>query len=302
MKNHPPVWIVVLTFNRWQDTRACLVSVMAALPFNTRVLIVDNGSTDETLTALPREFPQAYLIRNPQNLGYAEGNNVGLRYALEQGAEFILVLNNDVVVAPDWLEGLLETAQAQPRAALLGPMVYHADDPQVIQSAGGMLSSDWHSYHRGANKTDTGQFHRTENVDWLTGCAVLARSSALRDFGLLDPSFYMYGEDVDWCLRARKANYTVVFVPYARVWHSGVSSAYTPAARVTYYMARNELILIQKHRGGTIAVMRLLVRHFRTVVSWTLRPKWRHQRAHRDALVMALRDFLGGASGPAILV
>lgn len=302
MKQSPSVWIVVLTFNRWQDTRACLVSVMTSLHSGMRVVVVDNGSTDETFTALPLEFPQAHLIHNPENRGYAEGNNVGLRFALAQGAEFIVVLNNDVVVAPDWLERLVDAAKAQPRAGLLGPMVYHADEPQVIQSAGGILPADWHSYHRGANDNDAGQFQKAESVDWLTGCAILARSSAVRDFGLLDPSFYMYGEDVDWCVRARAAGYLVVLVPQARVWHRGVRRAYTPAPLVTYYTARNELRLIQKHGGGTLILARALSRHLRTVLSWTLRPQWRHQRAHRDALAQALRDFLRGASGPAILV
>ncbi len=264
----------------------------------TRVLVLDNGSTDETLTALPKEFPRVELIRNPVNMGYADGNNVGLQIALERNAEFAIVLNNDVTVAPDWVEQLLKAAHANPDAALIGPLVFHASDPTMIQSAGGLLGVEWHSYHRGANAPDRGQFAKTEAVDWLSGCTVMARCSALGKFGLLDPLFYMYGEDVDWCVRATKAGYRVLFAPKSHVWHSGVRPDYSPAPYVTYYTTRNELILIRKHRGG-IPLVRALVRQMRTLTSWTVRPKWREHRDHRDALARALWDFARGVSGPA---
>lgn len=296
------VHIVVLTYNRWNDTRECLASVMASDAKSAQVLVVDNGSTDETLTALPREFPDVYLIRNAANLGYANGNNVGLRYAMENGAEFAVVLNNDVVVAANWLEQLLDAADADSRAALLGPMVYHASEKKVIQSAGGVLPEDWHSFHRGANETDADRYQTVERVDWLTGCTVLARCAALNDLGLLDAAFYMYGEDVDWCVRARKAGYHVLFVPRAHVWHKGVQRDYTPSPYITYYSARNELQLIRKHHGGGMVLARAFARHARTLLSWSVHPRWRDRRAHRDALAKALRDFVRGASGQVSLV
>lgn len=296
--NAPPViLIIIVTYNRWLDTRDCLVSLFAADGPVCRVIVLDNGSTDETLAALPREFPDVELIRNPSNLGYAEGNNAGLRLALAQGAEFVVVLNNDVIVAPDWLGELTAAARVDSQAALIGPLVLHADAPDVIQSAGGMLPRDWHAFHRGANEPDTHQFSRTEHVDWLTGCAVLVRCNALERIGLLDSGFFMYGEDVDWGVRAQRAGYHVLFTPKARVWHKGVRSDYAPAPYVTYYTARNELQLIRKHHGGAVPVIRAFARNLRTLTSWTLRPKWQEQRAHRNALARALRDFLRGASG-----
>lgn len=294
---NPSIYILVLTFNHWQDTRACLESVYASETADARVVVIDNGSTDETLDAVPRVFPETHLITNPTNLGYAQGNNVGLRFALEQGAEFAVVLNNDVTVARDWLAPLVNAARQEPRGALFGPLVFHANEPNVIQSAGGILPRDWHAYHRGANETDAGQFAQIEAVDWLTGCAVMARCEALREFGLLDAAFYMYGEDVDWCVRAARAGYGVFCVPPSRVWHKGVQREYSPSPYITYYSARNELQLIRKHRGGATILLRAFLRHTGTVTSWSVRPRWRHQRAQRDALARALRDFLRGVSG-----
>ncbi len=294
---NPTVYILVLTFNRWNDTRECLTSVFASDAANARVLVMDNGSTDETLDALPREFPQVHLIKNPTNLGYAEGNNVGLRFALAQNAEFAVVLNNDVTVARNWLTLLLDAAAQEPLGALFGPMVYHANESRVIQSAGGVLPRDWHAYHRGANEDDAGQFSNMQAVDWLTGCTIMARCARLRQVGLLDPAFYMYGEDVDWCVRATRAGYRVLFVPQAHVWHKGVQREYSPSPYVTYYSARNELQLIRKHRGGALTLVRALMRHLRTLTSWTVRPRWHAQRTHRDALAHALFDFARGTSG-----
>lgn len=297
MSTTPSVSIVVLTYNRWQDTRESLGSVFAGSYPNQHVLVVDNGSTDETLTALAQTFPQATLLCNPANLGYAEGNNVGIRHAVQAGAEYVVVLNNDVVVAPDWLEALVQAAEQDHDAALLGPLVYHATEPDIIQSAGGVLPADWHSAHRSANEPDRGQYSTVEPVAWLTGCTILARANALSTIGLLDSDFYMYGEDVDWCVRAARAGYHVLFVPRSRVWHKGVQRDYAPSPYVTYYSARNELRLIRKHHGGRLTLARAFARHARTVSSWTLKSEWRTQRAHRDALARALRDFVLGSSG-----
>ncbi|HZQ06549.1 MAG TPA: glycosyltransferase family 2 protein [Anaerolineae bacterium] len=298
MSREPSVMVIVLTYNRWEDTCQCLASIYRRVLDGLQVVVVDNGSTDETTTALRAEFPQVHLIVNSTNLGYADGNNVGLHYALEQNAEFALVLNNDAIVAPDCIEILVDAARANDHAALFGPLVLHADEPNVIQSAGGMLPEDWHAYHRASNQSDKGQFQTPEPVAWLTGCAILTRVPALREIGLLDASFYMYGEDVDWCVRAHRARHQVLFVPRARVWHKGVTRNYAPTPYITYYSARNELQLIRKHHAGNSALLRAWTRHLRTLASWSLLPRWQAQRAHRNALARALRDFARGATGP----
>lgn len=284
------VAVIVLTHNQWELTRACLETVLPGADARIRVLVVDNASTDGTPVRARELFPQVEVIGNKTNLGYARGNNVGLQYALDENMDYAMILNNDVTVAPNCLDALVAAADENPDAALLGPMVYHAQERNVIQSAGGVLPNDWHSRHRGANQADEQQFTQTTNVDWLTGCAVLARVSAVRKFGLLDDGFFMYGEDVDWGVRARQAGYRVLFVPKARVWHSGVQRDYAPPPYVTYYSARNELQLMHKHHAGMSPLLGAWARNLRTVASWSVLPRWRNQRAQRDALARALRD------------
>ena len=295
--NSPRVVVLLLCYNNWADTFECLDSLSHVEYPNWEIVIVDNGSTNPPVARVRAEYPSATLIETGRNLGYAEGNNVGLRYALELDADYALVLNNDTQVAPDFLRRLVAVAKVQPKAALVGPLVYHANEPNRIQSAGGTMTRRWQFFHRGQNETDAGQFNSVEQVAWLTGCAILARCEALRKFGLFDPSFFLYDEEVDWCLRAREAGYQILFEPRARVWHKGVERNYNPSPQVTYYSARNELLLLVKHHAGLVALALALLRDVRTLTSWSVRPRWRARRSHRDALARALRDFVQGRFG-----
>lgn len=288
----PRVLVIILTYNGWVDTRDCLGALMRSTYANFEILVVDNASTDGTAEIVKDQFPQVRVLSNGHNLGFAQGNNVGLRAALYQKVEYAFLLNNDVLVAEDCIAELVRVAELQPRGALFGPMVYHADEPEVIQSAGGELTQRWQFLHRRQNERDTGQFTSSEQVVWLTGCALLVRCSTLQEIGLLDPSFFMYAEEADWCLRARATGYAVWFVPQGRVWHRGVQRNYQPGPHVTYYSVRNELYLFQKHHSGIAPIGRALLRDLRTLTSWTLRPRWRAKREHRDAMLQGLRDFM----------
>lgn len=292
----PQVLIVILTFNGWPDVYDCLNSLRAVTYPNFEILIVDNGSLNPPIDKVKTSYPHVTIVRNISNLGYAAGNNVGLRYALERKTAYVMLLNDDTLVAPDSLSLLVESAESHPRAAFVGPMVFHFDEPGTIQSAGGMLTWNWHSFHRGRNETDVGQYVEIEEVKWITGCAILARMSVIERIGLLDPDFYSYDEEVDWCLRASEAGFQVLFVPLAKIWHKGVRRNYDPGPVVTYLTARNELHLLAKHRAGP-AVAFALVRDLRTIASLSLRPRWRGRREHRNALVRALRDFALGING-----
>jgi hypothetical protein len=296
----PSVVIVILTYNSAPHIRECLASLALLDYSNFEIVVVDNASTDDTVSLARTDTLAPTVIVNETNLGYAEGNNVGLRYALSANADYVLVLNDDVIVARDLLTQLVRAAQANPHAALLGPIVYHYSAPEVIQSAGGALGS-WTFPHRGINEPDRGQFNRVESVAWLSGCAILASCQALKTIGLFDPDFFMYWEDVDWCLRAQKAGYQVLLVPQAKLWHKGVQISYAPSPRVAYYMARNELYLLAKHHANLIVQIKSWFKYIRTIVSYTVRPRWKNKRAHRNAQVKALLHVLTRRFGSLVI-
>lgn len=293
----PSVVIIVLVYVYSPEISRCLDSIGRIAYRNYSTVLVDNGSKNLPYLDLNSRYPNLIILRNDRNLGYAAGNNVGLGYALNTGADYAFLINDDAVLSAQSLGCLVAAGELEPRAAILGPMVYHYDEPGVIQSAGGLRTGDWRFYHRGANESDAGQYREKERVLWVTGCAMLVRTSDLARIGLMDERFFSYSEEVDWCLRATEAGFQVLFVPDAKVWHWGVRKDYQPSPLVTYLSARNELQLLAKHHAGIQAISLALLRHIRTIASWSLRPRWRSKRKNRNALAYALRDFALRRSG-----
>jgi len=147
----PRVVALVLNYNRKDDTLACLASLGETAFKNLETVVLDNASVDGSPKAFRTNFPAVTVIETGGNIGYAAGNNVGLRWAMARGADYALVLNEDTVQAPDCLDQLVAVAESHPDAAFFGPLVYHFDEPQVIQSAGGLMSARWRFSHRGQN-------------------------------------------------------------------------------------------------------------------------------------------------------
>lgn len=216
----PLVHAVVVNWNGREYLGTCLQTLLASTYPNLTVVVVDNASEDGSAEMVRREFPRAKVIESGRNLGYAGGANIGIAAGLDEGAEYVLVANNDVEFDPEAIGRLVGAARSEDRAAILGPMIYYYDRRDVIWSIGGEVSF-WTGTirHRGIRETDRGQFDGVTDVDYVTGCVLLASSKAVREIGLLDEGYYMYNEDTDWCERAKRASYRVLAVPEARIWH-----------------------------------------------------------------------------------
>lgn len=294
----PKVSIVILNWNNAPDTLQCLASVGELCYDNYDVIVVDNGSIDGSVATIRHHHPSVTILENGENLGYAEGNNIGIRHALEARADYVFILNDDAQVGPETLSALVAAATAHPNAGLLGPKVYHRENPQFIQSAGGMFNKYWESCYRGMDQVDNEQFDEPVDVDFVCGCAVLVNRQVIERIGLLDPRFFLYREDIDWCYRATKAGFRVLYVPRAKVWHRSPHIREAELPRTTYYMTRNALLFLAKNDLGAIEIAKVLIfRQFRRLLSWTIRPKWRHMRRNRDALLKGMVDFFRGKFG-----
>lgn len=288
----PRVVSVILNTNRRQDTLECLASLAATTYSNHAAIVLDNASTDGSVAAIGAAFPDVRVIALASNLGYAGNNNVGIAAALAQGTDWVFVLNEDTVLAPDCLTRLVQAGSADPQIGIVGPMVYHHGEPDVIQSAGGRMSRFWNSFHLAQNVADKGQFREPHSVDWISGCAILVRRSVIDQVGMIDPRYFYFWEETEWCLRARRSGWRVVHVPEARLWHKGVQRDYRPKPLVTYYSTRNRLLTLAKHHAPAAVWVMAWLQILRTLVSWTVKPKWRDMKAHRWAMWRGATDFL----------
>ena len=220
METHAHVGIIVLNWNGWEDTRECLDSLFELSGSSPKIYVVDNGSRDDSVRRLREHYgSRIELIANARNLLYAGGNNVGILRALNDGCTHLLLLNNDTIADRGLLESLLIASQELPDA-ILCPKIYYADESQLLWYAGGTLSlRRARAAHRGIRETDRGQYDRTEETAWATGCALFAPRKIFETVGLFDESFELYSEDLDYSLRAKTAGFRVFYIPSAKVWH-----------------------------------------------------------------------------------
>jgi len=223
----PLVYCIVLTCGLEPDGRIkkllcdTLDSVKKMTYPNFRIVVVDNGSIDGSQETVRTQFPETTLIENGKNLGFMEGSNVGLRYALAQPAGWALLLNNDISVDPAMLSEMMNVAIAHPDVGIIAPKIYYFSEPNILWYAGGLIN-----YlagiisHRGLRQEDRGQYDRIEETDYITGCAMLIKREVLETVGLLDPIYSpMYSEDADFSVRARRAGFKLMYVPRAKLWH-----------------------------------------------------------------------------------
>ena len=292
MNLQPLIITVILNTNRRDDTLACLRSLKDSDYDNHKTIVLDNASSDGSVEAIQAQFPDVQIIALQDNRGYAGNNNVGIEAAMAQGADWVFVLNEDTVLAPDCLARMVAVGEQDAATGIVGPMVYHFDEPEVIQSAGGALSPTWDSVHLHQNQIDDGRFHQPAEVDWVSGCAILVRREVIEQVGMLDERFFYYWEETEWCLRARKQGWKVIHAPEAKLWHKGVQRDYKPGPSVTYYSTRNRLLMMSKHQAPLRVWGATGMQIARTLASWTLKPQWRDMHEHRDAMWQGTLDFL----------
>jgi GT2 family glycosyltransferase len=264
---------------------------------NVAIIVLDNASTDGSSTAILGAHPHVRVLGLTDNCGYAGNNNVGIAAALESGAEWVLVLNEDTVLSEDCVARLVAAGAPDSRIGIIGPTVYHHDEPDVIQSAGGRLGRDWSSYHLNQNTRDLGLLAESRAVDWISGCAIMVRRAVIEQVGMIDARYFYFWEETEWCLRASRAGWRIVHVPAAKLWHKGVRRDYRPSPQVTYYATRNRLLTLWKHRAPVFVWVLVCLQLARTLTSWAVKPKWRAMRDHRRAMWRGVTDFLGGRWG-----
>lgn len=245
----PKITIIVLNWNGKDDTLECLSSITNINYSNYEVVVVDNGSSDDSVYAIHSQFPNIHVIETGKNHGFAEGNNFGIRYALDEGADYILILNNDTTVDPGLIKNLVNSAKTNPHAGLIGPKIYYHAQPKVIWAAGGYWDELGMCFEQtGDGEIDTGQYDTTVSTDFIVGCAMFIPAEVFRTVGLLDSDYFLNYEEIDFQCRVRAAGYTTLYEPHAHIWHKIAASFGGDSSPLKYYFIfRNRLLWAQRH-------------------------------------------------------
>ena len=265
------IYIIVLNWNQWALTADCIQSLLQVESphlHTFQIVVVDNASRDGSIEKLEGLFPnQITLLRNAANLGFSGGNNVGIKYALKQSADYIMLLNNDTKVGADFLKPLLERLCKQTNIGVSTPKIYFMHRSRVIWAVGGeIIRWSGKGRARGQNEVDVGQHDQAQPVDFAAGCCFLAKRAVFEQVGMLDEAYFAYFEDVDWSQRVWKCGWEVWYEPESDVWHvAGASISSTdPKSQghrtpfLIYLLARNNLWFIQSHLSGLWRLTALL--------------------------------------------
>ncbi|HEY4690054.1 MAG TPA: glycosyltransferase family 2 protein [Anaerolineae bacterium] len=276
--------MVVLHYNGLPDTLACLHSLQIGRGRPVDLIVVDNASQDGGAEAIRAADPAIHLVMNRTNLGYAGGNNIGIRAALERGADAVFLLNNDTLLDPDCVSRLACVLASDPRIGVTGPMVYTFNETPLISSAGGVI--DWHhadAGNTGAGEIDRGQYP-ARSVDFVNGCGLMVSRAAIARTGLLDERYFMYWEETDWCTRIKRAGFEIHFEPAAQMRHKAAIRSDDLGPTTLYYMTRNRLLFFSRH-----APLRLIPITIAHAIHGALREAARYQRAGRPEHARAMR-------------
>ncbi|HEX6977576.1 MAG TPA: glycosyltransferase family 2 protein [Patescibacteria group bacterium] len=298
----PKVFIIILNWNGIDDTLACLESIkkLNVKDCGLGVIVVDNGSTDDSVEKLRKLVFREIdfrLVTTTTNLGFAGGNNVGIKYALESGADYVMILNNDTIVDKNLITELLKVAKKE-KVGAVSPKIYFAEGfefhkdrykknelGKVVWYAGGKI--DWKNVYgenRGVDEVDSGQFQNISNTGFATGACMFLSSQAIREVGMFDEKYFLYLEDADLSLRLKKKGWKVKYAPKAIVWHKVSQSSGIGSNLNDYFITRNRLMFGMKY-----APIRARVALIRESIKFMLvGRKWQKR---------GVSDFYGGKFG-----
>lgn len=249
MKN-PKVFIIILHYHSIEDTQECLKSLEKLDYDNFEVVVVDNGTEEK-----PKFQSSNFKLRqifNKENLGFAGGNNIGIEYALEQGADYVLLLNNDTVVEPVFLKELVKVGESNERIGIIGPVIYKYKSNKV-HFAGGKVN--W-LHTKGEHIRDAK--YKIQDTDYITGACMLVKRQVIKKIGLMPEDYFLYLEDVDWCLKAHRKGFKCIVVSTSRIWHKVSQSASEGSFSYIYYHFRNGLLLSSRNTSFFIKILAYL--------------------------------------------
>lgn len=259
MSESPLVYAIVLAWNQLAVTLECLESLQQSQYPSLKIVLVDNGSTDQTHEIVAQKYPAVEIVRVVDNVGLARGYNLGIEYALKNKADYVIAMNNDIITAPDMVTELVKTIQAHPKAGIISPKIYHYYGDQTRLWC---VGAKWQNFPPcikliGSNSADRAEFQREFSLPYVTSCCIMMPRAALEKAGLFDPNYYFYYDDWDLSERYWRAGYEIWFSPRAKIWHKvSISTQKTEKPEKWWFvMGRGSVRFYLQHKSPLILTL-----------------------------------------------
>lgn len=252
MNQHVPrVVIVIPNYNLKSDLIECLESLKGQEYSNFDVIVVDNGSSDDSVNLVREKHPWVIVLAREENGGYAKALNDGILHSWKSNPEYYFLLNNDTLVPPDTIQKLVDIAEQDPNIAIAAPKIIYHEHPDRIFSLGDRIFS-WLPLpiRFGLRKKDKPEYNRTMDFDYVFGCALLVRASVFSQIGLFDTSYFMFYEDADFCRRVREYGYRIVRAGQTIIRHKSSRSVKKDPKLMIFLRARNRSRFYKKYKHG----------------------------------------------------
>lgn len=259
LSESPSLAIVIVNWNSFEVTANCLNSLRKVNYKHYEVIVVDNGSKDDSVDQFKKHFPEVTLLRNDENRGFTGGNNTGIQYALDKEKELIMLLNNDTIVTRNFADVLINQIKHDSSIGAIQPKILYNQERNVVWNAGGKFNSFFSlSKPVGLDQLDKGQFDEATDIDWITGCCFLVRSSVVKQIGLLDDKFFIYYEDSDWSFKISNLGLRLRYEPAAIIYHEVGMSNHNRKGHnegnispfTHYQVVRNHLFMVRRYAKG----------------------------------------------------
>lgn len=266
---YPKVCIIVVSWNRKNCVMNCLKSLAKVSYPNYETIVVDNASVDGSSEEIESSFPHIELVRNRENLGYTGGNNVGIEHSIKRSADYIVLLNDDIVVSPSFLTEMIKASETDRQIGVAGPKILCLPEKARIYRPYGKIN-----YYLQLGLLSLNRMEEPTEVDWVCGAALLIKKETVEKVGLLDTDFFLYFDEADFCERAKKMGCKIVYVPSSIVYHD-VSRSFSDGINPVqlYYITRNELLFARKHLNLLVFFPLFFPRFFFRIVTYWFRSK-----------------------------
>ena len=292
--HRPLVSIISVNYNQSSVTCDMVASLRQITYPNIEIIVVDNASPTDDPTQIAESYPEVNLIRSASNLGYAGGNNLGIQQAK---GKYLLFLNNDTEVAPDFLEPLVDLFENNPKAGIASPKIIYFGTDNLIQYAGSTGINPWTGRSKGigSKEKDNGQYSVSSTTALADGAAMMVPKKVVDEVGMMPELYFLYYEELDWCEMIKRAGYTCHYVAGATIYHKESVSVGKASVLKTYYMNRNRLLFIRRNVNGwaflTSTMVFLMAAIPKKALSHSIRREWKHLQALGRGLWWHLQNY-----------